>query len=79
MRDMLHENGCRLRIARSRRVSIYLGQIMIIRSGRTPKFSKERTREGWDISMHDKLLGKGCRLRIARNHMGSVFRLNNEY
>ena len=56
----------------------YLGQIMITKSGRTPKFSKERTREGRDISVRDKPLRKGCHLRIARNHTGSIFRPNND-
>ena len=56
-----------------------LGQIMNIGSSHARKLQKERSREGRDISMHDKLLEKGCRLRVALNRTGSIFTPNNEY
>ena len=43
------------------------------------KLEKERSRDGWYISVRDMLLEKGCRLRIAQNCTSSTFSPNNEY
>ena len=62
-------------IARTKKVTVsesreiiriaYLGQILIIGSGRMRKLSKEHSLEGRDIGVCDKLIVKGCRLRIV--------------
>ena len=56
----------------------YLGKIMNIGSSRTRKLKKERSREGWDISLHDCARESGYRLGIVQNGTGSIFRANND-
>ena len=57
----------------------YLCQITNIGSGCARKLLKERTREGWDISMRDWAFEKVSRHKITRNYTRSIFRLNNQY
>ena len=57
----------------------YLSQITNIGSGCARKLYKERSREGWDISVRVCTRENGCRFRISPNQTCSTFRPNNEY
>ena len=57
----------------------YFGQITNVGSGRARKLQKDRSRDGWDFSVHDCACEKGRRLRIEQNCTGPVFRPINDY